>query len=395
MPDDALSTLLALTGVPTAAGREQRVVQWIERWSAERPDLSLTRDSSGNLTLTRRDAPPPDRVAPVYFTAHLDHPAFVVDRIIAPGVVGASFRGGVMEPYFRAARVVAHPVSAPDARLPGAIVESSPGEPFRTCVIELDDARAAAQLEVGDILTWDLPAPAMRDGLLHAPACDDLAAAAAALVAFDRLSASPGAAHVRLLFTVAEEVGFIGAIAACKLGTVPKSAKLLCLENSRSFAADSPIGAGPIVRVGDRISTFHPELTRAVGAVAERLAGLPERTVGAAGHAQPTPKFQFQRRLMPGGACEASAFGAYGYESTCVCLPLGNYHNMSDLDRVQPLVNKGGVAIDARIAPEFISTADYLGLVDLLVACATITSAEPLAAKMEKLYTERAFVLRP
>ena len=37
---------------------------------------------------------------------------------------------------------------------------------------------------------------------------------------------------------------------------------------------------------------------------------------------------------MPGGACEATAFSAYGYESTCLCLPLGNYHNMHDIDVV-------------------------------------------------------------
>ena len=61
-------------------------------------------------------------------------------------------------------------------------------------------------------------------------------------------------AHVALLFTRSEEIGFIGAIGAAREGTVPKGARLVCLENSRSFPHDSPIGAGPIVRVGDRLS---------------------------------------------------------------------------------------------------------------------------------------------
>lgn len=382
----AIDLLVELTSVPTAAGREGRVVRRIERWAAERP-VELTRDAAGNITIARRGAS--GDAAPVYFTAHLDHPAFVVDRIVAPSVVQASFRGGVMEPYFRGGRVVAHGEEAPLCG--GAIVETTAGEPFRSCTIELDDD-AADRLGVGGVLMWDVGPSEVLDGLVHAPACDDLAAAAAALAAFDRLLGDPSAGQVRLLFTVAEEVGFIGAIAACKLGSIPKNARLIALENSRSFA-DSPIGGGPIVRVGDRISTFHPELTRAVGATAEKLAGLPDRPVGDAGHAPVAPRFQFQRKLMPGGACEASAFGAYGYEATCVCLPLGNYHNMAELDRVQGAAQRGEKDIPARAEREFISIADYLGLVELLVACAKLSVAEPLSAKMEKLYAERGFVL--
>jgi endoglucanase len=64
---------------------------------------------------------------------------------------------------------------------------------------------------------------------------------------------------------------------------------------------------------------------------------------------------------MPGGTCEATAFCAYGHEATCLCLPLGNYHNMVDIDGV-----KAGRR-PARVGPEYISVADYHGLVELLV----------------------------
>jgi len=144
---------------------------------------------------------------------------------------------------------------------------------------------------------------------------------------------------VRLLFTLAEEVGFIGAIGAAKAGTVPKGATLVCLENSKSMV-ESPIGGGPIVRVGDRISIFDPELTAQLCAVAERKGedGKP---------------MKFQRKLMPGGACEATAFRLMGYRSSCLCLPLGNYHNMNEQT--------------GKIAPETIAIDDYHGLIELLV----------------------------
>jgi endoglucanase len=61
------------------------------------------------------------------------------------------------------------------------------------------------------------------------------------------------------------------------------------------------------------------------------------------------PRLKVQRKLMPGGACEATAFGAYGYEATCICLPLGNYHNMADIDGVQ--AGKRPVGVPPRDPP--------------------------------------------
>jgi endoglucanase len=193
----------------------------------------------------------------------------------------------------------------------------------------------------------------------------------------ERLRESPGAAHVRLLFTRAEEIGFIGAIAACKLGTIPKNARIIALENSRSFD-DSPIGGGPIVRVGDRLSIFNAALTGAIAKVAENLNGK--------------SALVWQRKLMAGGACEASVFQAYGYESTCVCLPLGNYHNMENLTRVQ--AGDEAAIASAKAGAETISVSDYRGMIALLEACALgLEEVEPLISRMERLYLEKAFVL--
>ena len=396
--------LLELTSIPTAAGREQRVIHWIKKWVAQRHNLALRADDAGNLVIERAPPPTPPTslrqtepgIPPLFITAHLDHPAFVVERIIGPSVIESTFRGGVLDPYFKAARVIVYAHEGEPLR--GTVTQKESGDPFPRCLVDLDDGCSTNSVSVGDIARWGLPDSTITDGQLHAPACDDLAAVAAALTTMDRLRDRDDASHVKLLFTRAEEVGFVGAIAACKLRTMPAGAQVLALENSRSFPNDSPIGGGPIVRVGDRLSIFSPQLTAAVSKVAAALAGEQIRSPGTPSSSgdpskSVTPKYQWQRKLMPGGACEATAYQTYGYESTCICLPLGNYHNMADLAAVQS--GDADAIANAHVAPEVISVSDYEGMIDLLTACGTQLEPAPTAAKkLDDLYATRRFVLR-
>lgn len=397
-----LRWLLEITQIPTAAGREQRVAAWIRRWVEDRPELRLNEDAAGNLVIEPRKRWGKKGSRPIFITAHLDHPAFVVERVIGPGTVELAFRGGVMDEYFVDARVVVHAGEGPSgvcavgATLTGegAGVVSEDGKErlFKTYVAELD-GDGGDQVKVGDVATWALP-PAEVDGegTVHTHACDDLAALAAALSAMDALVEGRRAGvrgcasqDVRLIFTRSEEIGFTGAIAACRLGTMPKNARVIALENSRSFA-DSPIGGGPIVRVGDRMSVFSPGLTAACGRRAEQIAGLSGGAVREG--------WKWQRKLMAGGACEATVFCAYGYEATCLCLPLGNYHNMADLAEVQAGTYDRERNGPPRIGREFIALSDYEGLVDLLVAIGMdLPEANPVVERIERLYEKHAFVL--
>lgn len=390
---------MELTSLPTATGRERRVIEWIRRWAAERPDAEIITDDAGNMMLQRpRSAARSsnDGTGPILYTGHLDHPAFVIDEVGSGGRVAvARFLGGVREPYFIEGRVTAHSMTD-DSAIPvsGTITLHTEADPpqrlFRVCEFSFDEP--IAWLRAGDIAVWELPETSisLEDGLVRARVCDDLAAVCAALGAFDALGGLDSPPDVRVLLTLAEEVGFIGAIAACKLGTIPPGSRVIALENSRSFA-DSPIGQGPIVRVGDRMTTFSPTLTGAVAKVCEKLAGTGDRPVGTAVPAsEARDGFRWQRKLMPGGACEATAYCAYGHEATCVCLPLGNYHNMADLDEVE----KPGYAGAARVGPEVIALTDFEMLVELLIACGTeLGATEPMTVKLEKLYDERSFVL--
>lgn len=405
--------LLEIGDLPTAAGREWRVIEWIERWLKERPDLVLKRDRAGNLTVQSKKAWGKKSQAPIYITAHLDHPAFVVHRVIGPGTIELEFRGGVMDEYFVDARVVIHaldPAGTSQPRSPmtygatltgeGDGVQGADGSRiFKTYIAEVDgaDDDESGEIRIGDVVTWALPNGEIdAQGVVHIAGSDDLSAVAAALSAMDVLrhlnARKEKTQDVRLLFTRSEEIGFTGAIAACKLKTMPKNARVIALENSRSFA-DSPIGGGPIVRVGDRMSIFDPRLTAACAKRAEQISGHA---------AMPTAQqkntavqgWKWQRKLMAGGACEATVYCTYGYQATCLCLPLGNYHNMANLAAMQDGTYDRVKLGPPRVGREYIGLSDYHGLVDLLVAIGQdLPSADPALERIEKLYSKHEYVL--
>lgn len=345
--------LVELTGLPTASGLEDQPIRWIDRWASRRKNVRLRRDAVGNLVLEPASR---TRRAKVWMTAHLDHPAFVAGHQDGRRLE-FEFRGGVRTEYFDKARV-------DFGNVRGTVVEYDAG----SGVVQLDRGQPVAERSIG---RWVLSSRQLgiKGDMLHAHACDDLAGAAAALAAFDELRTKMP--NVGVLLTRGEEMGFLGAIGACRSGTIPDGTRLICLETSRSFD-DSPIGAGPVVRVGDASSVFDPDLTDRFSRTAARKLSVP-----------------WQRKLMAGGSCEATAFGAYGHQSTCLCLPLGNYHNMGHLDGVE----RG--TLPARAAPEVISLSDFDGLVKLLVTALPELESEPrdLTARLDEIYEEGRSVL--
>ncbi|MCC7408120.1 MAG: M20/M25/M40 family metallo-hydrolase [Phycisphaeraceae bacterium] len=339
--------LVELTGLPTASGKEDRVIAWVKRWVAARPQVRIRTDRFGNMMLSLAALTPRGREAgrggPVVIEAHMDHPAFVVKNVISGREVEADFRGGVEPEFFVGTGVLLHRDGSRPRR--GVIRKYvvHPGPQFYP-LATVQFARPV-RAEVGDVMTWDVGPARVSRGLLSAPACDNLAGVACALAVLDAWRKKRPSAErpdVRVLLTRAEEVGFVGAIGACRSGILPKNSRVIVLETSRSFA-DSPIGGGPIVRVGDKATTFDPQLTYVLSGVAEDLARC-------------NADFRWQRKLMSGGTCNASAYGALGYTAACVCVPLGNYHNQHFASR--------------RIVREQIAVADWFGQVELLTqAC--------------------------
>ena len=344
-----------LTNLPTASGHEDEVVRWVDGWVERRPDLKMRRDSGGNLLITRRGR---KRHHPVLAVAHMDHPAFVVTGVAGQGAT-FQFRGGVRPEYFSDARVdfVTGPAKV------GRVASYAPSG--RNGVIEVKGTMP----QPGDIARWHLAMPRPRAGRLMAPACDDLAGCAAALAALDRARGRAHLNHFGVLLTRAEEMGFVGAIHAAVTGSIPADARLLSIETSRA-SADAPVGDGPVIRVGDAVTVFDRVLTNRISRAA---AGTGIR---------------HQRKLMAGGACEATAFGVYGYLAAGLCLPLGNYHNMGNLDEVE-----AGTG-DARPMLEEVSLDDFHGLVDLLlIAAEAVDSEDDLRESLDKVYSDGRHVL--
>lgn len=349
--------LESLTDLPTASGRESAVQEWARRWAGSR-GLAVTEDRAGNLLIRPAVR---NRKTPVVAVAHMDHPALVVTK--AGRRPQVELRGGVYPEYLASAKVQLETSGGPRmATLEDFDADTNTGR------LTVGDA---VEVSEGDIARWAFSKSSLglEGDRLRARACDDLAGAAAALSALDRL-ASAGAGHFSVLLTRAEEVGFVGAIAACELKTIPAGARVLSIECSRQ-SLDAPVGAGPIVRVGDASSVFSSELTNRMTEIVR------------------SEKIPHQRKLMSGGSCEATAFGALGYEATGLCLALDNYHNMVDIDGVRSGKRR------PRLAPEAIALSDFNGLVDLLsaVAVALDSGKSQLPQRLRKLYAEQRHLL--
>jgi putative aminopeptidase FrvX len=339
-------TLKALLSLPTAPFVEGAVMAYIERVCQHLAGVTTRYDRHGNLLARYRRRP---AALPLAFVAHADHPGFVALEMADRRTVRAAFRGGVKPEYFTDARVRFWTSTADTG-----VGRYSAGQWVKGRVRELTKAARVtdvvgwiwrpeeALIRVGKPVApnspgmWDLPDPALRGDLITARGCDDIAGCAAMLTLLQRLSRKRIPAEVYCLFTRAEEVGFIGAIAAARAGTLPRRLPVISIETS-SILPNAQQGDGPILRVGDRAAIFSPGLIAFCERVARTLA---ERRKG----------FAVQRKLMDGGICEAVPFMAYGYEAGGICLALGNYHNMDTRRK--------------RIASETISLRDWHAMLD-------------------------------
>lgn len=311
----------------TAPYHEQGVRLEVEAICAEL-GLEHRRDSFGNVLVKLKTGP--DR-RPLLLAAHLDHPGFHVVRPMPRGRWLARFEGGVPDHYFRA--------GLKTRLMPGDIPARITRRVDRKQrMFELAPRRPAASAP--KFAVWDLKPFRVRQGRIHSRSCDDLVGAASVLATMAELKQSGARVHVIGLLSRAEEVGFHGALAAASSGagaSLPRDALVISLETSRELPGVQ-IGQGVILRVGDRTSIFNPEATRFIG---EAAADLRARRKG----------FKYQRGLMSGGTCEATAFQELGFQTAAVCVGLGNYHNCGDRNR---------------ILAEYVSVADVVSMVSLL-----------------------------
>ncbi len=304
---ELLSLAHRILSIPTAPYHEHGVRAAVEEY-CRGLGLQPVRDRAGNVIVKH-----PGKGAPLVFVAHMDHPGFEV-----VGQNRVEFLGSAAREMFVGSRV----------RIGDGAVR------IKRIIREKPHARL---LEVtgplaGEFGMWDVSGPTVRAGKLHAPGIDDVLSVVVALATAAQVRRGP----VWFVFTRAEEVGFHGAIKVAEAGLIPRDALVVSLEMSRERPWARQ-GQGPVVRIGDRMSTFDSHAALFFMATA-KAAGLP-----------------VQRALMDGGSCEATAFAAFGYRVGGLCLPLGNYHNI-------------GPGLKPRA--EYVSVADLEALVKLTVAAA-------------------------
>ena len=325
---------------PAVPFHEHAVRDEVERICSEHR-LDFKRDEFGNVIARLRPAP---KVRPVVLAAHMDHPGFEIVRRLSPTRWLSRFLGGVPDSYFRK----------------GIRVRLMPGETIANLGARRGKAKefkvhASQALKTPPrFAVWDLKDFAVANGHIRGRACDDLVGVASILATLIELKRRRARVNVIGVISRAEEIGFLGAMAVAAAKKLPKNSLVISLETSRELPGVK-MEQGVILRVGDRASIFNSEAMRFLAGVA---AGLKSRN----------KKFQFQRGLMSGGTCEATAYQEFGFHTAAVCVALGNYHNCAEKNR---------------IAEEFVSVGDALSMVELLTAAAKeIQQYDSLVARL-------------
>ncbi|MCY2959587.1 MAG: M20/M25/M40 family metallo-hydrolase [Planctomycetota bacterium] len=328
-----LRVVTALLSTPTAPYFEDGMLAVVRALAAEIPGVTLRSDEHGNL-IARRTGSGSRTLA---FSAHLDHPGFhpFLRRGRAPA---ATLHGGVPMTFLPGAELRFHDARSLRSVATARVATAAKGDDDLVYV-ELEDVRGV--VEPGSFGVFDLPGGVMRGTRLSARVCDDLLGAAAILVALAILAREGHPRPLAGIFTRAEETGFVGCIGLLESGVLGKQTSVVGLECSPRRAT-AKVGRGPVVRVGDRLSVFDPELTHGLQDAASRVKAR-------------APQFAAQRALMDGGSCESTAYNAWGVPAGGACLALGNYHNCGP---------------DGGIAAEFVDWNDLEGLVALLVEMA-------------------------
>lgn len=331
--EQALGYLSRLGSQPATSFYESGVVAVIKSILTEL-GVDFNVDGYGNIVakLAGRAAPS-DEIPPIAFVAHMDHPGFEAVSVDGDYLVGKA-AGGVPAGSFEPG-VPLQIILENGQRLKAVIAGRYGNEADRQVLIQLQEPQTVSLpcSVVFDLVDFQLDGEYLRMRSL-----DDLAGCASILAALAVLSRQPVPGDVYGVFTRAEEVGLVGARVMGEARTLPEHTLVVSLESSRTLPG-AEIGGGPVIRVGDAGFTFNADAESALIKARETLQARPEG-------------FKVQRQLMSGGTCEASAFALYGYRTTGIAFPLGNYHNGAPEDKIEA---------------EYIHQDDFFGGIELIV----------------------------
>ena len=328
--------ILARLGAQPATSFLEDGVAGVVRAVLDEAGVPHRTDNYGNIIAHLPGSAADDSVPPIAFMAHMDHPGFEAVAVDGDFLVGAAM-GGIPQSSFEAG--IPLQIILPDGERLSAVTAGPAGDASeRKTLISLEDASRLSEIPLPSSVVFDLVDYQLEDGYIRMRAVDDLAGCGSTLAMLSALSEEAPSGDVYGVFTRAEEVGLVGARLLAEAGTLPEETLVVSLESSRTLPG-AEIGSGPVIRVGDAGFTFNADAESALNRARETLQARPDG-------------FKVQRQLMSGGTCEASAFSVYGYRTTGIAFPLGNYHNG---------------APDGGIEAEYIHEEDYLGGVELML----------------------------
>lgn len=322
--------LRRICSIPTAPYREHYVRAFIREFCRQRK-IQFIEDQYGNIIASYGN---PYKNPLFAFSAHMDHPGFIVEKNSTKGKTTALFYGGVDKQYFS---------KAPVRFFSGkqeitAIVKRVQNVRNNRCRKVL--LQVSGNVKAGDMGMWDLNAYNEERNLIHSRACDDLVGCSAIVSLLDECVKKRVKQRFLAVFTTAEESGLHGAKQLCRSQLLPDESIMISVETSSQLPGMSP-GDGVIVRVGDKVSVFDSTVLSFINDYATSLR-------------QKKITFSFQRKLMDGGRCEASVYQNFGFKTGAVCIPLAHYHNRN---------NK-----TMHIQQEYVHYNDYSNMIDLCLS---------------------------
>ena len=361
LSEKEIATLKDIVSLPTAPFNETAVQEYVYNW-CDANKFEYKQDKSGNILIGSEPAKKSSFSTPWVLQAHMDHPGFMLTAQRGKSAT-AWFIGGVAKEYFVGTKMQFIPAEAAGISpvkgvVTRAVKDKDSG--FLKCTIQL---QKAVDLPSGTLGMWDLPVWKRNGDLVSLRVADDLGGVSAVLLTLARLKRRKNVHMPMGLLTRAEETGFIGSIAAAKNKLIKNNWPILGIETSKAQIA-APIGKGAVIRLGDRMSMFDPELTMALRQAADKiLTSSKNKKLTKQGM-----PMAYNAALMPGGSTESTMLALMGYRTCATCLPLGNYHNMGT----------------KKIAPEQIALSDMASLVELLAEVSQIDVTPEIKAKLNE-----------
>jgi len=344
MKSEELSTFLNISGIPTTSFYEYKISNFIQN-ELNQMGLEFTIDEWGNIEIFIEGTSQEELV----FISHMDHPGFELTEKISDSKYKAIPLGGLP----KNCENLSTPIIVFDNEkiVKGKILKSSDSsivEDYRwltkkEVIIEVNES-----IDLPAPAVFDLPEPKISGNQVITPVADDLAGCSIILETFKKLKNVKTKYSMRAIFTRAEEVGLVGARVIADSKRIKNDSIIVSIETSSELPG-AVSGLGPIIRAGDRISTFNNDgeiiLLSAIQKIQETDKG-----------------FKFQRQLMNLGGCEASAFLPFGYRVTGITLPLINWHNSTP---------------DGNVEPERINILDYENAIKIMTNIGKLDIVEP------------------